>query len=243
MTEEFALLEALRPWLSEGPGVVVGPGDDAAVVRVDGVHVVAAVDAMVEDVHVDLAFSSLGDLGFKALSVNVSDLAAVAARPVAALVCLLRPEGFGPGRARELYAGLSEAAERFSCPLVGGDVVSAPSLAVSVSVLGRPQARDLVLRRDGARVGEAVVVIGELGLAAAGLALWRAGADDLLRAHPDLAAAHRRPVALLEAVPALAGHRPSAAIDVSDGLGRDLGHVAAASGAGIRLEEIGRAHV
>ncbi len=236
MTGEFELLEALAPVLEDGPGVLVGPGDDAAVVRVGDTPVVFAADTMVDGVHVDRDLSSLADLGFKALAVNVSDVAAMAARPAAALVSLQRPDWFGVEDARRLYEGLGEAADRWSCPLVGGDVVGAVALAVAVSIIGRPAADDWVLRRDGASPGDVVVVVGPLGLAAAGLRLLRVGDGEVLDAHPELAAAHRRPVAMAAAVDALVAARPSAGIDVSDGLGRDLGHLAAASGVGIRLE-------
>lgn len=236
VTDEFALLEVLRPLMAGGPDVLLGPGDDAALVRVHGSEVVAAADALVDGVHVDLAFSDLADLGFKALSVNVSDLVAVGARPTGALVSLLRPPDLGEAGARRLYTGLAEAAEELECPLLGGDVVSAPVLAVAVSVLGEPAEPGFVLRRAGAALGEVVVVVGPLGLAAAGLALWRDGAHGLLADHPTLSEAHRRPRALLPAVGALLAARPTAGIDVSDGLGRDLGHLAAASGVRVRLE-------
>lgn len=237
MVDEFELIASLRPLLAaDAPGVVVGPGDDAAVLEVGGgaALVVLAVDTMVQGVHVDLGLSSLADLGFKVLAVNLSDLAAMAAEPVGAVVSLQRPPAFGREDARQLYEGMAEAAERFSCPLVGGDVVGAETLAVSVTVLGEPA--DGPLRRGGAVVGDVVVVIGPLGLAAAGLGLWQRGLRAALDARPELSRAHRRPEPMLDAVPALVAARPSAGIDVSDGLGRDLGHVADASGVAVQLD-------
>jgi thiamine-monophosphate kinase len=226
---EFELIAAIRHRLAgDGPGLPRGVDDDAAVIAMDG-QVVAAVDALVDGVHVDRRWSSAADLGFKALSVNVSDLAAMGAVPTAALVALLRPSDLPLEEVEGLYEGLCEAGDRWGCQIVGGDTVTAPTLAVAVTVLGRLVDERRILRRDGAREGDLVGVVGGLGLAAAGLELLRAGATDLLEQHPELAAAHRRPVALVEAAPPLVIAGATAAIDVSDGLGRDLGHVAAAS--------------
>lgn len=235
MVAEFELLAAVRRHLADdAPGLPRGVDDDAAVLATDG-HVVAAVDALVDGVHVDRRWSSAADLGFKALSVNVSDLAAMGAVPRGALVALLRPSTLPLAEVEELYAGLHEAAQRWRCPLIGGDTVTAPTLAVSVTVLGTLVDDQRMLRRDAARPGELVAVVGPLGLAAAGLAAHQAGAADLLAAHPEIDLAHRRPAALLEAAAPLVVAGASAAIDVSDGLGRDLGHVARASDVGIRL--------
>lgn len=236
MADEFELLARLRRHLdADGPGVLRGVGDDAAVIETPG-HVVAAVDTLVDGVHVDPRWSTREDLGFKALAVNVSDLAAMGALPLAALVSLQLPSALDAEEVGGIYRGLREAADRWDCRLVGGDTVTSPVLAVSVTVLGRLHDEQVLLRRDGASPGDLVAVIGALGLAAAGLELLRRDAARLLAAHPELADAHRRPVALLEAVPAMTLAGVSAAIDVSDGLGRDLGHLARESGVGIRLE-------
>jgi thiamine-monophosphate kinase len=131
---------------------------------------------------------------------------------------------------------MEQAATRWSLRLVGGDLVSSPTLAVVVSVIGALHG-GAPLRRDGARVGDAVVLVGRLGLGAAGLALHRAGDADVLGAHPELLALHRRPVAQPEGGRALVAAGAHSCIDVSDGLGRDAGHVAAASHVHLRLEE------
>lgn len=235
---EFALIAALRPHLAgDAPGIPLGVGDDAAVVEVAGTPVALAVDALVDGIHFDRGISSWGDVGWKALAANVSDLAAIGARATAAVVWLGRPEAVSDAEVVELYTGMGEAARRWGVALVGGDVTGAPALAVSVTVVG-----ELLpggpLRRDAARPGDAVVVVGSLGEAAAGLALARAGAGDLLDAHPELLAAHRRPAALPEAGAALAAGGAHACIDVSDGLGRDLAHIADDSRVGIRLDGV-----
>ncbi|MDP9021915.1 MAG: thiamine-phosphate kinase [Actinomycetota bacterium] len=227
---EFALLAALqRRLIRAGPGIPLGVGDDAAVVTFGGADVAVAVDALVEGVHFDRAISSHADVGWKALAVNVSDLAAVGASTAAAVVALIRPADLPDDAVHALYAGLDEAARRWGVALVGGDIAGGPVLAVTVTVLGRLHT-DHPLPRSGARPGDAVIVVGALGTAAAGLAAHRSGRRDVLDDHPQLLRAHRRPEALPEAGAALARHGAHACIDVSDGLGRDLGHVAAASG-------------
>jgi thiamine-monophosphate kinase len=233
---EFELIAAVRRHLADdGPDLPRGVDDDAAVIAMHG-HVVAAVDALVDGVHVDRRWSDMADLGFKAVSVNASDLAAMGATPTVALIALLRPPDLSVEEVEELYVGMREAADRWGCRLVGGDTVTAPTLAVSVTVLGELVDESRMLRRDGARPGDLVGVIGGLGLAAAGLELLRADARELLESHPELAAAHRRPVALVEAAAPLVLAGATSAIDVSDGLGRDLGHVARQSGVGMRLD-------
>lgn len=236
MPSEFELLERLRPRLTgDGTGVPLGFGDDAAVVEISGTPVAIAVDALVEDVHMDLAISSFADVGWKALAVNVSDLAAIGAVPTAAVVALGCPHRVDAGQVDRLYDGLLEAADRWRVAVVGGDVVEAPVLTVSVTVVGEVRSGG-PLRRDGADVGDSVVVVGPLGLAAAGLACHRAGATEVLEAYPGLLAAHRRPPAFLEASAELLRSGATAAIDVSDGLGRDLAHVADASGVAIEVD-------
>lgn len=234
---EFELLAALSPYLDgDGEGVPLGVDDDAAVVLVGGSPVAVAVDTLVDGVHFDRAISSFEDVGFKAVAVNVSDLAAVGAEPVAAVVSLQRPADTPDQNVIALYRGLRAGADRWGLVLVGGDTVQAPALTVSVTVLGRPLGAAL-LRRDGARPDDVVLVAGRLGLAAAALTLHRAGATDVLEAHPELLAAHRRPEALPAAGSVYVTGGASAGIDVSDGLGRDLGHIAELSGVGIEIEE------
>ena len=236
MTSEFELLERLYPRLAgDGPSVPLGVGDDAAVVEVGGTAVAVAVDAVVDGVHVDRSVSSLADVGWKSVAVNVSDLAAIGAVPTAAVVALGRTADVDAADVDELYDGLLAAADRWEVAVVGGDVVSAPALTVVVTVLGRVRPGG-PLRRDAADVGHAVVVVGPLGLSAAGLACHRAGHHDLLEVHPELLAAHRRPPAYVEAAGELLTAGATAAIDVSDGLGRDLGHIGERSGVAIEVE-------
>jgi len=217
-TGEFALIARLARHLR-------GAGDDAAVVPFGGANLVLAADAVVEGRHFRRDLSSLRDAGWKALAVNLSDLAAMGSvAPRAALVTLLRPAGCPDADVEELYEGLSEAARAFGVDLVGGDTTAAAELALSVAVTG--ELRGEPVWRSGARPGDVLVVVGALGGGAAALAAAEAGRA----VDPDHLAAHRRPRPLLAAGRILAEAGATALIDVSDGLGQDLAHVCRASG-------------
>lgn len=229
---EFDLIEKLSPFLSgAGEGVLVGSGDDAAVLRLGAATVCLTVDVLVEDVHFRRDLSSLADVGWKAVAVSCSDVAAMGGSPTAAVVGLCRPASLPESDVQELYAGMGEACARWDLRLVGGDTVAADALAVSVTVLGSVGDEGGV-RRDGARVGDRLVVVGALGAAATALAQVAASVTP----DPGLLAAHRRPMALVAAGQALAAGGATALIDVSDGLGADLGHICRASGVAARVD-------
>lgn len=213
-----------------GEGVVVGHGDDAAVVLVGERGVVVTVDLLVEGVHFRRDLSTWEDVGWKAVAVNVSDIAAMGGEPRAAVVGLCRPAGHDQAAVTALYQGMRAACDRWGLRLVGGDTVRADQLVVSVTALGEV-APDAAVRRSGARPGDHVVVVGALGAAAAALAQVTAG----LAPDPELLAAHRRPAALVAAGQVLRDRGATALIDVSDGLGADLGHLCAASTVGARV--------
>lgn len=249
---EFGRLARLAPHLAgDGPGVPLGVGDDAAVVAIGGASVVVCVDTLVEGVHFRRDLSTPADVGWKALAVNVSDIAAMGAVARAAVVALHRPPTLSEADVDQLYEGMAEAAQRWGVAVVGGDTSTAGEWAVAVTVLGEVAraagpgsgsgsgARSgsgsgevAVVRRSGARVGDVLVLSGRLGAGAA--ALW---ADERGRApDPVHLAAHRRPQALPLTGVALARAGAVAMVDVSDGLGADARHLCEASGVAAEID-------
>jgi thiamine-monophosphate kinase len=227
---EFAAIARLAARLRAAPPGELWIGDDAAVLSPLPGPVLVATDAVVAGVHADLSLVSLADLGWKAVVANISDLAAMGGRPVAAVVAVAGP---GETDLEELYDGISAAAERWRCPVVGGDLSAASELVVTVTVVGDGSGTPPPVRRSGARPGDAVLVTGPLGASAAGLRALRSG-----ERHGRAVDAHRRPQARLVEGGAARAAGATAMIDVSDGLAADLGHVVTASGVGLRLHDV-----
>ncbi|CAN5141884.1 hypothetical protein BH23ACT9_BH23ACT9_18420 [soil metagenome] len=229
--EEFRRLQRLAPYLAaSGPGVPVGVGDDAAVVTVGGADVVVCVDVLVEGVHFRRDWSEPADVGWKALAVNVSDIAAMGAVPRAAVVGLTRPPQLSEDDVEALYRGMAEAARTWDVAIVGGDTTTGDRWTISVTVIGDPAGAPVV-RRDGAGVRDVVVLAGRIGAAACAVRAATAGHP----ADPRHMAAHRRPQAMPCSGRALAQAGATAMIDLSDGLGGDARHLCEASGVSIRL--------
>ena len=228
---ELALIARVKRMLGDPGGrVLTGPGDDAAVVRAEGVAV-TSIDTVVDGVHFELATHSPADVGHKALATALSDLAAMGAEPGEAYVALTLPAGFGEDAAAELVAGMRELAASTGTTIAGGDVVSGPALAATVSVTGWAPAPERLVYRGGARDGDLVGVTGELGGSGAGLLALRGG-----RGSEALAERHRRPQPRLAEGRALAEAGASAMIDVSDGLATDARHIAESSGVAIEID-------
>ncbi|MFS0723877.1 thiamine-phosphate kinase [Paenibacillus sp. 1P07SE] len=242
-------------WLAE-QGVILGIGDDAAVVEplpVDGSggwRQLMAVDTMVETVHFLPSTMTEADIGYKALAANVSDIAAMGGLPRHALVSVSAPPAWGPERVRRMYDGLYACAERYGVAVVGGDTTSAPQhLVISVTLTGAVE-RDAVITRGGARPGDMMFVTGPLGLSAAGLHYLLAAdpargtsADKVPPAADDEAApaalirAHRRPQPSVQAGRWLAARGTCSSLnDVSDGLASEAWELAEASGVRLVLE-------
>jgi thiamine-monophosphate kinase len=234
---EFALIATLARELgpTSSRAVELGIGDDAAVLRVGRERLAVSVDDQVEGVHFDLRWLTARDVGFRSLQAAASDLAAMGATPLAALASLQVPRGFSPALLRELARGQARAARALGCPVVGGNVAQGPCLAISTTVLGRVKRP---LTRAGARPGDELWVLGELGLARAGLLLHqqRLKVPARLRRVAALArTAWARPTALIAGGQKLLG-RARAAIDVSDGLSGDARHLAEAGRVKVVIE-------
>ena len=228
---EFGLIARIVARLSAGAaqGVLVGPGDDAAVVAAPDGRVVVTTDLVVEGRHFRREWSSAYDVGRRAAARSLADVAAMGARPTAIVVGLAAPPDLPLDWADGLADGLRDECATVGAVVVGGDVSAGDHVTIAVTALGDLAGR-APIGRGGARAGDVVVVAGRLGYGAAGLALLEAG-----RAHETLADAHRRPRVAYLAARRLAEAGATAMIDVSDGLVADLGHVAAASGVCIEL--------
>ena len=246
---EFGLIAILRDELGhEVPNDVhTGIGDDAAVVEQPGGTVqVITTDALIEGVHFDRTFMPMEHLGFKIMSVSVSDVAAMNAEPSYATVTVGIPKNITVEHLRTLYSGIRQACEAYDMTVIGGDTTSAHALTLSVTVWGTADA-DAVVRRSGAQPGEALCVTGDLGASYAGLKVLaderqrlESEGDDFQTAVDDFPYVIRRhlaPPAQAISVPRwrTANFRPSALIDISDGLSSEVHHIAEASGVGARL--------
>lgn len=210
---EWQLIEWIRSRIHLDPATVpIGPGDDMALVSLGGEsQCLLTIDALLEGTHFDLAKAKPRQVGYKAMAVSLSDVAAMAAKPVCGLAWVGLPDGRDMAFAEQLSLGLNDAADAFSCPVVGGDVTSwQQPLTIGTAVVARP-AGIRPVRRSGARPGDMLLVTGQLG----GSSLGRH-----LTFTPRIAEARR-----LAATVAL-----HAMIDLSDGLSTDLGHMARESG-------------
>jgi len=233
---EDELVSNIRRILSgDLPGVVLGPGDDAALVEMGDRLGVLTTDMLVEGVDFEPGMFSAHDLGYRALVVNVSDVAAMAGSPRYAVVALGIPKDTEPGWVVELFGGLREAADEYAVAVVGGDLSRASETTISVAVTGEAPPGGAVTR-SGATPGDRVLVTGSLGAAAGGLIVARTRRHDAgTEWGRELVAALSRPVARVGEGQTLAQFGATAMIDVSDGLFLDLARLCNASGFGARI--------
>ena len=229
---EFGLIDRIAQRLPAGAGVAVGIGDDAAAFTpAPGQLSLITTDMLVEGIHFDLSYSDPLSLGKKALSVNLSDIAAMGGKPRYYLLSLAIPPAMTLDFLDDFISGMLSRAEQFGVQLIGGDTCSSSGpLVLTLTVLGE-QCPDLLLRRSGARPGDQICVTGTLGDAALGLRLLRQGVGQ-----GNALARHLDPVPrVLEGLALAEATIPSAMIDLSDGLLADLGHILDLSAVGARI--------
>jgi thiamine-monophosphate kinase len=231
---EAELLEMIaRMFGGETTGVVVGVGDDAAVVEAPRAGLVLTTDVLVEGTHFDHSLSSARDLGWKALAVNVSDIAAMGCRPRWALCALTLSDEVDAAWVQELGEGMREAAGSLGSAVVGGNLARGRAVTIAVTAVGEPgMGIGHPVQRSGAGVGDVVAVTGSLGGAAAGLRLLREGETT-----NDVAVGrYQQPIPRVAEGEILARHGATAMLDISDGLALDLSRLCRASGVGAELQ-------
>ena len=226
---EFGLVDALSGIYAQSERVLVGPGDDAAVVSFPDGRVMVSTDVLVESRHFRRDWADALDIGHRVAAANLSDVNAMGGRAVALTVGLGAPPSLPVAWAMDLARGIAEESALVGASVVGGDLTAADQVVVSVAVLGEGSGPPVL--RSGARPGDVVAIAGRQGWAAGGLAVLTRG----FRSPRALVEAYRRPQPPYDAGPEAAAAGATAMIDVSDGLLADVGHLARASGVAVDL--------
>lgn len=239
--DEFALIDRILERLGDAAAhhILVPPGDDGAAWAPASPGVIATTDVLTEGTHWRPDTMTFEDIGWRAVVTNVSDLAAMGARPEILLVGAVLGPSMTVEDVDHFIDGMAAACRAHHVTVAGGDIVRGGATSFAVTALGSTRVdrarRALVLRRDTARVGDVIAVTGNPGASAAGLAALNAGRQNEPAAEP-LLAAHRRPLAQVELGLAAVVRGVLCGIDISDGLIQDLGHVAKRSRVGIEVD-------
>lgn len=228
---EFGLIDRLARMLPNSPLVVEGIGDDCAVLRFGERMLLVSTDLFIEGVHFRREWAGAIDIGWKAASSSLSDIAAMGGSPLFCLVSLACPADTTAAYIEQVYQGMSAVLSRFGAVIVGGDTTcTASGITLDIIILGETVG-SRCLRRHGAESGDLVVVTGRTGLAGAGLHALRHGIDE-----PELVQFHRRPTPRISEGQWLCRHSSvHAMIDISDGLAQDIEHIAYSSYLGVDL--------
>lgn len=229
---EFGLIKGIEMIAEKGEGVVMGVGDDAAVLRPSpGKVLLVTTDCLIEGVHFKLTFTDYYNLGRKALAINLSDIGGCGGAPTAFLVSLAIPPETDVASIRALYKGMMEQARTYGVSLVGGDTSRGERLMISITLIGEAEERNVVYRH-GAKHGDRIFVTGTLGDSALGLKMLKKGVKEggpILR--------HLDPTPRVKEGEEIARRGlATAMIDISDGLIADLGHILEASGVGAQVQ-------
>ncbi len=237
---EFQLIQSIpRQWTTQGCRPTVGTGDDAAVLSPSPPQqVVISTDLLVEEIHFTRKTATLFDIGYKAAAANLSDLAAMGATPTGIFVAIALPPSLSAHDWQEFYRGLAVPCRPFKVQLLGGDTSSSPSsLFITITIIGQVHPEH-ILTRQGAKIGDLIYVSGTLGDSAAGLTYLKKYThppkpSTLSKPMTHLVQRHLRPTARI-ALGQLLASQPyaSSAMDLSDGLSGDIGHLSRQSRVG-----------
>jgi thiamine-monophosphate kinase len=240
---EFGLIDLLARMISETQNnelpphqqLIIGVGDDTAAWHGDNSIQLATVDSLIQDVHFSLVTTPWPELGWKALAVNLSDIAAMGGVPQYALVALALPPTTEVDSVSALYAGMLELANQAGVAIIGGNTCQAPEVSITVTALGSIKSKN-IMRRNTAKPGDSIAITGYLGSAAAGLTMMTDRLQFSMEATNYLRDAFNKPVPRLAEGQLLAKYGVATAIDISDGLLADLKHICQSSQVGARIE-------